>query len=68
MIVPNKFFHTKAATQLRDFLAETESDCKRLLTLATRKFFGGQQTTPALFLWSRDSRQVSSIRQTPRLG
>ena len=67
MIVPNKFFHTKAATRLRDFLAETEATATRLLTLAIHKSFRGLQTTAALSLWSRMRASLFDT-SAPRLG
>ena len=40
MIVPNKFFHTKAATRLRDFLATTKS-LQQIVDFGDSQVFSG---------------------------
>jgi hypothetical protein len=54
MIVPNKFFHTKAATRLRDYLAETKG-LKQIVDFGASQVFSGATNYCCIVFVVRDS-------------
>ena len=59
MIVPNKFFHTKAATSLRDFLATSEY-VTQIIDFGYEKIFG-DATNYSGILFARKSKNQSLV-------
>ena len=53
MIVPNKFYHTRAATRLRDFLAKTNG-LQQIVDFGDSQVFSGATNYCCIVFWAQD--------------